>query len=257
MHSRARRDGDDAITVGRNLRNVWTIATQAYSEAHFATFPAELAERCIRAGTSERGCCAACGKPWVRVVERHVRTGSYHDHSNDLAGGMSQPQPAKLMGSDYYARYVSPTTTGWSPSCACGKVVSCPHCGDTTEHDVPLSGYTCGACDEPFSMVKPCVVLDPFSGACTTLLVAQRLQRDAIGVELNPDYVAMGRQRIEDEAGLFADVQTLTDAPIDAALVTEAPDYRNDRSAYSDPGDAQPSLWDNGRGFMPRDLAAD
>ena len=28
--------------------------------------PGELAERCIKAGTSERGCCAACGKPWVQ-----------------------------------------------------------------------------------------------------------------------------------------------------------------------------------------------
>lgn len=34
----------------RNLRNVWTIATAAFSEAHFATFPPELAERCIKAG---------------------------------------------------------------------------------------------------------------------------------------------------------------------------------------------------------------
>ena len=54
----------------RNLRNVWTIATAPYSEAHFATFPPALAERCIKAGTSERGCCSQCGKPWVRITER-------------------------------------------------------------------------------------------------------------------------------------------------------------------------------------------
>lgn len=35
---------------GANLRNVWTIATAAFSDAHFATFPPELAERCIKAG---------------------------------------------------------------------------------------------------------------------------------------------------------------------------------------------------------------
>lgn len=34
----------------RNLRNVWTIPTAAFAEAHFATFPPELAERCIKAG---------------------------------------------------------------------------------------------------------------------------------------------------------------------------------------------------------------
>ena len=54
---------DDQITH-RNLRNVWTLPTSPYSEAHFATFPPALAERGIRAGTSERGCCSACGAPW-------------------------------------------------------------------------------------------------------------------------------------------------------------------------------------------------
>lgn len=34
----------------RNARTVWTIATQPYPEAHFATFPPALARRCIRAG---------------------------------------------------------------------------------------------------------------------------------------------------------------------------------------------------------------
>jgi DNA modification methylase len=35
----------------RNARSVWTIATQPYSGAHSATFPPELAERCIKAGS--------------------------------------------------------------------------------------------------------------------------------------------------------------------------------------------------------------
>jgi DNA modification methylase len=35
----------------RNTRTVWTIATQPYSGAHFATFPEELARRCIVAGS--------------------------------------------------------------------------------------------------------------------------------------------------------------------------------------------------------------
>jgi DNA modification methylase len=47
---------------GRNLRNyepapveVWNIATAAFSEAHFATFPPELAKRCIEAGCPKDG----------------------------------------------------------------------------------------------------------------------------------------------------------------------------------------------------------
>lgn len=47
---------------GRNLRNyepapvqVWPIATRPFSEAHFATFPPELVERCLKAGCPARG----------------------------------------------------------------------------------------------------------------------------------------------------------------------------------------------------------
>jgi DNA modification methylase len=41
----------DTTTVGRNCRSVWTITTQPYPDAHFATFPEALPERCIKAGT--------------------------------------------------------------------------------------------------------------------------------------------------------------------------------------------------------------
>jgi DNA modification methylase len=91
----------------RNARSVWNIATQPFSEAHFATFPPELAERCIKAGCPEGG-----------------------------------------------------------------------------------------------------TVLDPFGGAGTTGLVADRLQRNAVLIELNPAYAAMAKRRIEKDAGLFAEVRT-------------------------------------------------
>ena len=45
----------------------------------------------------------------------------------------------------------------------------------------------------------PATVLDPFSGAGTTGLVAQRLGRSYIGLELNPKYAEMSRQRIHDD----------------------------------------------------------
>lgn len=46
-------------------------------------------------------------------------------------------------------------------------------------------------------------VIDPFGGAGTTGLVAQRLGRDAVLVELNPQYAAMAEKRIRDDAPLF------------------------------------------------------
>lgn len=50
------------------------------------------------------------------------------------------------------------------------------------------------------------VVLDPFSGSGTTGMVADRLGRDALLIELNPDYVAMAERRIRTDSGLFANV---------------------------------------------------
>ena len=89
----------------RNKRSVWTIATQPFSEAHFATMAPELAETCIKAGC-------------------------------------------------------------------------------------PIGG----------------VVLDPFGGAGTTGLVADRLQRSAILCELNPTYADIAQARIFGDAPLFTEM---------------------------------------------------
>ena len=67
----------------------------------------------------------------------------------------------------------------------------------------------------PPDLVEPCIlagcpaggtVLDPFFGAGTTALVADRLGRDCIGIELNPEYAAMARKRLIADAGMFAEV---------------------------------------------------
>lgn len=90
------------LVAMRNKRSVWPLATQAFKDAHFATFPPALIEPCILAG--------------------------------------------------------------------------CPPGG---------------------------TVLDPFAGAGTTGLVADRLQRDAVLIERNPDYADMARRRIQAEAPLL------------------------------------------------------
>jgi DNA modification methylase len=109
----AQRIATEGHPETRFLRNyepapvqVWEMASAPFREAHFATFPPELAERCIKAGS-------------------------------------------------------------------------------------PVGG----------------VVLDPFGGAGTTGLVADRLQRDAILIELNPEYAELARRRIAGDAGLLADVE--------------------------------------------------
>jgi DNA modification methylase len=91
------------IAENRNKRSVWTIATQPFKEAHFATFPPALVEPCILAGC-------------------------------------------------------------------------------------PLGG----------------TVLDPFGGAGTTALVADRLQRHALLIEINQEYAEIARRRICNDSPLFA-----------------------------------------------------
>ena len=164
---------------GRNLRNVWTIATAPYSEAHFATFPPALAERCIKAGTSERGCCSQCGKPWVRVTTSKLVPQYESRHGGFAARGDTTGMVD--MSKSWTPGTKETTTTGWRAGC---------------DHDAP---------------VVPCTVLDPFAGAGTTLLVADRLQRDAIGVELNVEYTRMAMQRCRDDAPLFADMPPAAD----------------------------------------------
>jgi DNA modification methylase len=91
-----------ALGVGANKRSVWSISTRPFPEAHFATFPPEIPETCIKAGCPENG-----------------------------------------------------------------------------------------------------TVLDPFNGAGTTGLVATRLGRNYIGIELNSEYITMSENRIIGDAPLF------------------------------------------------------
>lgn len=173
-HENSDRSGLDEVGRGqRNLRNVWTIPTAAFAEAHFATFPPALVEPCIKAGTSEHGVCNACGAPWVRQTET-VNGKSYHDHKHDKTrGGGGQGGSARKKG--YLAALDKPPqTTVWAPSCKC-------------EQTYPLGRA---------------VVLDPFGGSGTVGMVASGHGRDAILAELNPAYAELAAKRI----GLFAQI---------------------------------------------------
>lgn len=94
------------VGLTRNKRSVWEVATQPFSEAHFAVYPPALIEPCILAGCPTRG-----------------------------------------------------------------------------------------------------TVLDPFGGAGTTGMVADRLGRNAILIELNPEYAALAERRLSNDGGMFADVR--------------------------------------------------
>jgi DNA modification methylase len=153
----------------RNPRSVWTITTKPYAQAHFATFPPDLPERCIKAGTSAKGCCAVCGKPWARVVSTTKtfesgsgRSGNAITGKQDLAASDTNSTPDIRMGPTVHS-----TTLGWRPQC--------DHGGDPV----------------------PCTVLDPFGGSGTTGQVALELGRNAVLIELNPKYVELIRRRLD------------------------------------------------------------
>ena len=134
-----------AMPSTRNKRSVWTVATRPFKEAHFATFPPELIEPCVLASTSHFGMCAECKAPYKRIVERgEIPDRTTRDNTLGVIPG--RDKPTRLNSVDMA---VIPTeTTGWGKTCNC-----------TTD------------------AVEPCVILDPFSGAGTTGVVAIKHSR--------------------------------------------------------------------------------
>lgn len=151
-------------SAGRNRRDVWAINTRGYEDAHFAVMPPPLARPCIEAGTSERGACPECGAPFERVIE---------DTGHPDPSALDSPFDTEHTATHQKERMSKQTRTlkvptGWQPTC------------------------TCSSDDEPV----PCRVLDPFAGAGTTVMVADRLGREGVGIEIADKYVEMARGRI-------------------------------------------------------------
>jgi DNA modification methylase len=170
--AKRQREGVDSRTAGsgrRNSRTVWTITPKPFKGAHFATFPPELAERCIKAGTSEHGACPKCGKCWERVVERTGEWRAQHDRPAKHNGEIYRTNPGGGVAGVNVHRPV--IDFGFLQSCTC-----------------------------PASDPVPCVTLDPFAGAGTVGLVSQRLGRHHVGIELNEQYRQMALERIAADA---------------------------------------------------------
>jgi DNA modification methylase len=164
----AKNPADGVRPQTRNRRSVWTVTTKPYRGAHFATMPPDLVAPCLAAGCPER-CCGTCGAPIVRIVSRE-RVPTRPGRDTKTTGDR------QTDGNRDPLRHVTTTTTlGWRPSCDCG----------------------------PADVVAG-TALDPFAGSGTTLAVAATLGRNAIGCELNPEYVALADARIAESRSRFA-----------------------------------------------------
>jgi site-specific DNA-methyltransferase (adenine-specific) len=153
---------------GRIKRCVWSINTHPFPDAHFATFPEELAEPMVQAGSPEF-ICKKCGKPREKVYTKHwdeMRTATPikgGETSSSLIDGAGQKKGG-------FNNRTYPV-------------------GVSYEH----IGYTDCGCGAEF---EGGIVLDIFAGSGTTCLVAKKMGRQYIGLELNPEYVKMAKERI-------------------------------------------------------------
>lgn len=153
--------------ASRNLRSVWTIPTRGYRGDHFATFPPELVDRCIRLGCPIH-CCSKCGRPFRRDLKV-----SYVNPGNRMTNGpRSEERKHTEFGTAGYEKRLERVTEtlGFKPQCKCG------------------------------AESVPGVVADCFMGSGTTAEVAAKLGRRWTGSELSPEYFHLQRERL----GLFA-----------------------------------------------------
>jgi DNA modification methylase len=174
-----------ALFQNRNKRTVWKVATYSYGDAHFATYPPELIRPCILAGTSTNGACMDCGSPYERIIEmgepliEQQRAcggdmfGEYEPGEGKDTNGTGAQNPRDLKAR-ILAGMRERKTVGWKKTCECKT-----------------------------DQKKPCVVLDPFGGSGTTGHVALEEGREAILIELNPEYIPLIEQRTNITPGLM------------------------------------------------------
>ena len=153
----------DPNPAGKNPGDVFEVTTKPFPEAHFAVYPPELCEKPIRASCPPK-VCVECGAPYERDVEVGGHRGRVEKSEIDA---LSQTKNDSETWSGRIGEGREREFKGWLQTCDC----------DTDE-------------------IEPGIVLDPFAGAGTTLLVAKRLGRRFVGIELNEEYVAMGQKRV-------------------------------------------------------------
>lgn len=143
---------------GKNPGDVWTISTQPFPQAHFATFPDALCIRPILA-TCPAEICKKCGKARVRITDKNYTPTRPGRNTGTAKSGTDLDPNQSLHQRDIskYRMKIDYQTIGWT-DCGCN------------------AGWDSG------------VLLDPFAGRGTALIMAKKLGRHFIGYELKKEY---------------------------------------------------------------------
>lgn len=176
----------NVVGTGRHLRDVWCVKIQPFKDAHYAVMPEALARPCIQAGTSAHGVCRTCGAPWKRLTTKgyvapegvHAGWWQQSRRTNDMpkvrarsGGGLGTARRRESHGlkpvEGTFQEGVTYSTVGWEMTCTCAETPPAPS-----------------------------TVFDPFFGAGTTGLVANKLGQKFIGCELNRESAEIALNRI-------------------------------------------------------------
>ena len=155
---------------GRNKRTVWRINPQPFREAHFAVFPEKLVEPMVKAGCPG-AICESCGEAY-----EHNYNFKYPEYTEDCSNHKyGKGDDDKIKRGNSLLQHTESTHHNFT-------------------RDINSEVKKCD-CDAP---THAGIVLDPFVGSGTTALVARKLQRHYIGIDLNADYVTMANKRLSE-----------------------------------------------------------
>ncbi|WP_254810675.1 DNA-methyltransferase [Natronosalvus amylolyticus] len=197
---------------GKNPGDILEVAVRPFPKAHFATFPPELVETPIKASCPPK-VCAVCGAPYERSNEEIPVWELENPDRPQLKRALEIADDAGLTEDHFEAiRSYGFADAGHGKNCQTGTGNNTDEVESLAkEAKEALGGYfrefvtayqDTGnfeqACDCPTvgEYTEPGIVLDPFAGAGTTCLVAKRLNRRFVGIDLNPEYVALAQKRV-------------------------------------------------------------
>jgi DNA modification methylase len=198
--------------AGKNPGDVFEVTTKPFPEAHFAVYPPELCETPIKASCPPK-VCAECAAPYERhniekplwerdpetvdrpQAKRAVELAEQHDLTDDHMAAARAVNIGDADGSEGnpYERVDDETERlARETKDALGAYYREFAFSGTETVDSTWRQ----ACDCDTNETQAGIALDPFAGAGTTALVAKRLGRRFVGIDLNPEYVAMAQKRV-------------------------------------------------------------